>query len=80
MNTNQMINNPKKRVKEVKKENFIELKTIETKSKGGSYVRISSDEKTEKLNEFQKKVNNGELKFAFYGIDNDKGYFNYQKI
>lgn len=41
------------------------------------YVRIALDAKGEERNEFSTKVKNGELKFAYYATDNDKGYHYY---
>jgi hypothetical protein len=41
------------------------------------YVRIALDAKVEEKNEFGLKVKNGDLKYMYYAIDNDKGYFYY---
>ena len=41
------------------------------------YVRIALDANVEEKNEFGLKVRNGDLKYMYYAIDNDKGYFYY---
>ena len=41
------------------------------------YVRIALDAKADERNEFATKVKNGEIKFAYYATDNDKGYHYY---
>lgn len=44
------------------------------------YVRVASDAKAEEKKVFTEKVQKGELKFACYGIDGDKGYHYYLVI
>jgi hypothetical protein len=51
-----------------------------TKKSENKYVRIALDAKQEERNEFSQKVNNGELKYAYYATDNDKGYHYYLVI
>ena len=41
------------------------------------YVRIAMDAKAEERNQFTTRVKNGELKFAYYATDSDKGYHYY---
>jgi len=69
---------PKKEVKvQQKVEEPVESKTKRSENK---YVRIALDAKAEERNEFSQKVKNGELKYAFYATDNDKGYHYYLVI
>lgn len=69
---------PKKEVKvETKVEEPTEPKAKRSENK---YVRIALDAKAEERNEFSQKVKNGELKYAYYATDNDKGYHYYLVI
>ncbi len=73
---------PKKVVKpepkvEVKAEEQTEAKVKRSENK---YVRVALDAKAEERNEFSQKVKNGELKYAYYATDNDKGYHYYLVI
>lgn len=75
---------PKKRVvtKPVVKE--IVNPTIEATEKvkrsENKYVRIAYDAKPEEKNEFNEKVQKGELKLACYAVDGDKAYYYYLVI
>lgn len=68
--------------KVVKQEIEVEVKTEEPKAKRSEnkYVRVALDAKAEERNEFTQKVKNGELKYAYYATDNDKGYHYYLVI
>ncbi len=74
---------PKKRVEpKPVVEPKIELNTEEksetkTKRAENKYVRVALDAKAEERNQFTTKVKNGELKYAYYATDNDKGYHYY---
>lgn len=50
----------------------VKLKRAENK-----YVRIALDAKTEERSEISTKVKNGEIKYAYYATDSDKGYHYY---
>lgn len=50
------------------------------KKSENKYVRIALDAKAEDKKEFSEKVQKGELKLAYYAIDNDKGYHYYLVI
>jgi hypothetical protein len=74
---------PKKRVQdsvadvkktEPKKEEKPEVKPKKSEDK---YVRVALDAKADERNEFTTRVKNGELKYAYYATDNDKGYHYY---
>lgn len=56
--------------------------STETKPKRSEnkYVRLALDAKPDERKEFSEKVQKGELKLAFYAIDNDKGYHYYLVI
>jgi hypothetical protein len=78
---------PKKREETVEqttpKKMVIPSKTSDepkTKKSENKYVRIALDAKQEERNEFSQKVKNGELKYAYYATDNDKGYHYYLVI
>ena len=45
-----------------------------------SYIRISEKSTQAKFKEIGDKVQKGLLKFAYYGIDNNIGYFYYLKL
>ena len=68
---------PKKEV-----ETTVDVKVEEPKVKRSEnkYVRVALDAKAEERNEFLQKVKSGELKYAFYATDNDKGYHYYLVI
>lgn len=74
---------PKVLVKEVKpvepKLEFDTNDTTEVKVKRAEnkYIRIALDAKPEERNEFSAKVKSGEIKYAYYATDNDKGYHYY---
>ena len=57
----------------------IEVKEIKSKVKAieHKYARLSMDAKMDERKDFVEKVKNGELRFAYYAIDNDKGYHYY---
>ncbi len=59
---------------EPKSEEQTEPKTKRSENK---YVRLALDAKVEERNEYTQKVKNGELKYAHYATDNDKGYHYY---
>lgn len=66
---------PKKEVKpEVKEEEQPEVKVKRSENK---YVRVSLEAKADEKLPFIEKVKSGELKYAFYAIDGDKGYHYY---
>lgn len=71
-------------VKEIEKKvlNSFISETTETKPKKSEnkYVRLALDAKMDERREFSEKVQKGELKLAFYAIDNDKGYHYYLVI
>lgn len=58
---------------------FVEEKTKVKKSED-KYIRIALDAKLDERKPIIEKVINGELKLAYYAIDNDKGYHYYQII
>lgn len=78
---------PKKRVqtvaeekpkKEVKPEPKVEEQTeAKVKKSENKYVRISLEAKADERSSFIEKVKTGELKYAFYATDGDKGYHYY---
>jgi hypothetical protein len=85
-----IVETPKKKVEpkqpvvkpEVKKvEPKIVLNTDDTdvkvKRAENKYVRVALDAKAEERNQFTAKVKNGELKYAYYATDSDKGYHYY---
>lgn len=45
-----------------------------------SYIRIREKSTQEKFKEIGLKVQKGLVKFAYYGIDNNIGYFYYLKL
>ena len=45
-----------------------------------NYIRISEKSTQAKFKEIGDKVQKGLLKFAYYGIDNNIGYFYYLKL
>lgn len=60
----------------------IELDTNDTtevkvKRAENKYIRIALDAKAEERSEFSAKVKSGEIKYAYYATDNDKGYHYY---
>lgn len=60
----------------------IELNTNDTtevkvKRAENKYIRIALDAKAEERSEFSAKVKSGEIKYAYYATDNDKGYHYY---
>ena len=50
---------------------------VKVKRAENKYVRIALDAKPEERVEFTSKVKSGELKYAYYATDNDKGYHYY---
>jgi len=82
---------PKKRVqtaveekpkKEVKVEPIVEpiveeQSEAKVKRSENKYVRLSLEAKADEKFPFLEKVKSGELKYAFYAIDGDKGYHYY---
>jgi hypothetical protein len=82
---------PKKRVEQKvvvevkttpKVESKIELDTNDTtevkvKRAENKYVRIALDAKPEERSEISTKIKSGEIKYAYYATDNDKGYHYY---
>tara|TARA_R110000868_G_scaffold303943_1_gene564442 strand:+ start:155 stop:487 length:333 start_codon:yes stop_codon:yes gene_type:complete len=69
---------------EVKKvvETKIELNTndtteIKVKRAENKYIKIALDAKPEERSEFSSKVKSGEIKYAYYATDSDKGYHYY---
>lgn len=78
---------PKKRVqtaveekpkKEVKVEPIVEEQAeAKVKRSENKYVRLSLEAKADEKLPFLEKVKSGELKYAFYAIDGDKGYHYY---
>lgn len=60
-------------VVEVKRERIKEVKD-------NRYIRVCVDEGREKFNEIAEKIKNGEVKWSYYAIDNDKGYHYYFKL
>lgn len=59
----------------------IEVEVIEPeprfKRSENKYIKLALDAKAEEKKEFSDKVNKGELRFAFFGLDGDKGYHHY---
>jgi hypothetical protein len=41
------------------------------------YVRVAMDAKQEEFNAMSDRVKNGEVKWAYYATDNNKGYHHY---
>ena len=73
---------PKPIVKTQPVEPKIELNTNDTtevkvKRAENKYIRIALDAKAEERSEFSAKVKSGEIKYAYYATDNDKGYHYY---
>ena len=50
---------------------------VKVKRAENKYVRVALDAKAEERNQFTAKVKNGELKYAYYATDSDKGYHYY---
>ena len=50
---------------------------VKVKRAENKYVRIALDAKPEERVEFTSKVKSGELKYAYYATDSDKGYHYY---
>ena len=50
---------------------------VKVKRAENKYVRISLDAKAEERSEFSAKVKSGEIKYAYYATDSDKGYHYY---
>lgn len=50
---------------------------VKVKRAENKYVRVALDAKAEERNQFTSKVKNGELKYAYYATDSDKGYHYY---
>jgi hypothetical protein len=50
---------------------------VKVKRAENKYVRVALDAKAEERNSFTTKVKNGELKYAYYATDSDKGYHYY---
>ena len=50
---------------------------VKVKRAENKYIRIALDAKPEERNEFSAKVKSGEIKYAYYATDNDKGYHYY---
>lgn len=69
----------KKKPIENKKMNTIEDKSKVKKSED-KYIRIALDAPLEERKPIVEKVINGELKLAYFAVDNDKGYHYYQVI
>lgn len=70
---------PKKVVKtELKVEPKVEEQPeVKPKRAENKYVRIALDAKGEERTAIAEKVKSGELKYAFYATDGDKGYHHY---
>lgn len=60
---------------EVEQEEVVKVKRAENK-----YERIPVEAKSEERSKIAEKVKNGDLKYAFYATDGDKGYHYYQVI
>jgi glycerophosphoryl diester phosphodiesterase len=71
---------PKKVVKPELKVEVEEQTEAKVKRSENKYVKVALDAKAEERNEFVQKVKNGELKYAYYATDNDKGYHYYLVI
>ena len=56
----------------------VEEEKLKVKRAENKYVRISLDAKQDERADITNKVKNGELKWAFYATDGDKGYHHYQ--
>ncbi len=73
-------------VKETKKvepkivENPIQVEEVKVKRAENKYVKIALDAKGEERSSFTTKVKNGEIKYAYYATDGDKGYHYYLVI
>lgn len=65
---------PKKAVIEIAETVEISDNVQPTKKLDGRFIRISMEEKAEKFKEFGRRVNEGELKWAYYAIDGNIGY------
>ena len=55
----------------------VEEEKPKVKRAENKYVRISLDAKQDERADIINKVKNGELKWAFYATDGDKGYHHY---
>ena len=50
------------------------------KSKSPYYVRISENSQASKFKEMGERIQSGEIKWSFYGIDGNVGYHYYLKL
>lgn len=50
------------------------------KTKSPDYVRISENSQESKFKEMGEKIQRGEIKWSFYGIDGNVGYHYYLKL
>jgi hypothetical protein len=54
---------------------------VEKRSRSeNKYIRLSMNPSAEEKFSINEKIKKGDIKFAFYGIDGEKGYFYYKKI
>ena len=53
-------------------------RTVKTKSP--EYVRISENSQASKFKEMGERIQRGEIKWSFYGIDGNVGYHYYRKL
>ena len=79
-----VVETPKKVEPEVKKVvdpkivlNTDDTSEVKVKRAENKYVKIALDAKQEERSEFSAKVKSGEIKYAYYATDSDKGYHYY---
>jgi hypothetical protein len=58
----------------------VRKKTEVTKKNEYEYVKVPGNAKENRFNEIGQKVQNGELQWAYYAIENDIGYHFYRKL
>ena len=45
-----------------------------------TYIKLHPKDKSDEFRTIGERVQRGELKWAYYAIDNDKGYHYYEKL